>query len=206
MVELGKCHGRMGSKYRAPWDMGMRDSTTIIFFQVIGQTIRLIDCYEKQKEGLEHYIKVLESKPYSYGKHIAPHDIKVRELGTGITRWEKARQLELHLQYLMTCLLWMEFSQFVLLSARYGSTNLIAKICLTLENYRQEFDIKKKIYKSQPLHNWSSHFADSMRYLCVSLAKVKDGASPEDINKRYNEAMYGAGKIGGFFSDGPTNY
>lgn len=41
----------------------------------------------------EHYVKVLEQKPYTYGKHIAPHDIKVQEFGSGLTRIEKARQL-----------------------------------------------------------------------------------------------------------------
>ena len=82
-----------GFKVHTAWDLGVRDSTTIIFFQVIGQTVRIIDCYENNKEGLEHYVKLLESKPYTYGKHIAPHDIAVREFGTGMTRIDKARQL-----------------------------------------------------------------------------------------------------------------
>src|SRR5690606_26118990 len=41
------------------WDIGFRDSTTIIFYQIAGQTIRIIDCYDNNKEGLEHYKSIL---------------------------------------------------------------------------------------------------------------------------------------------------
>src|ERR1044071_9388462 len=80
-------------KVHTAWDIGVRDSTSIIFFQTIGQTVRIIDAYENSKEGLEHYVKVIENKPYSYGRHIAPHDIGVKEWGSGMTRIEKAKQL-----------------------------------------------------------------------------------------------------------------
>ena len=80
-------------KVHTAWDLGVRDSTAIIFFQTIGQTVRIIDCYENSKEGLEHYVKVITNKPYTYGKHIAPHDIQVKEFGSGLTRLEKARHL-----------------------------------------------------------------------------------------------------------------
>jgi hypothetical protein len=60
-----------------------------------------------------------------------------------------------------------------------------------LENYRQEYDHKKKVYKTIPLHDWSSHFADGFRYLAVSLPKTRDSLSPEDLDKRYQNAVYG---------------
>jgi hypothetical protein len=204
---IGQVPWENGFKVHTAWDLGMRDSTTIIFFQVIGQTVRIIDCYENQKEGLEHYVRVLESKPYSYGRHIGPHDIQVREMGTGITRWEKARQLGVTFTMAnnMSIMDGIESVRSAFSKIWVDEVNC-KDLLKALENYRQEFDIKKKVYKSQPLHNWSSHFADSMRYLCVSLAKVRDGASPEDLDKRYNEVYYGMSKPGGFFSDGPTNY
>lgn len=190
--QIGMVPWEAGFKVHTAWDLGVRDSTTIIFFQTIGQTVRLIDCYENTKEGLEHYIKIINNKPYTYGKHIAPHDIKVKEWGTGITRLEKARQLGVTftvagsisivdgIEAVRTTLskIWMDEKQ----------CSLLVK---ALENYRQEYDIKKKVYKSHPLHDWSSHFADCMRYLCISLPKTRDGLSAKDLDKRYNEAMYG---------------
>ena len=62
------------------WDLGYNDPTTIIFFQIIGQTIRIIDCYENNKKGLDHYAKIVLEKPYTYGKHLAPFDIAVHDL------------------------------------------------------------------------------------------------------------------------------
>ena len=38
-----------------------------------------------------------------------------------------------------------------------------------LKNYRKEFDERRGVFKDKPLHDWSSHAADAMRYLCVSL-------------------------------------
>ena len=39
-------------KVHTAWDLGTRDSSVIIFFQTIGQTVRIIDYYEKNKEKL----------------------------------------------------------------------------------------------------------------------------------------------------------
>jgi len=41
------------------------------------------------------------------------------------------------------------------------------------------------------LHNWASHGADAMRYLCLSLPKTRDGLTPEELDKRYREAYFG---------------
>lgn len=182
-----------GFKVNTAWDLGMRDSTSIIFFQTIGQTIRIIDYYENSKEGLEHYIKVLESKPYSYGTHIAPHDIMVRELGTGMSRLEKASQLGIDFIVApnISIIDGIEAARSSFSKIWIDETN--CKLFLkALENYRQEYDSKKKIYKSQPLHDFSSHAADAFRYMCLSLPKIKDGASAQELENRYREAMYGS--------------
>jgi phage terminase large subunit len=176
------------------WDIGVRDSTCIIFFQIIGMTIRIIDCYEKSKEGLEHYAKVLNSKPYQYGKHIAPHDIAVKEWGSGMTRIEKAKQLGI--TFITADNISIEDgieSVRSALSKVWIDEVACAPLIKALENYRQEYDATKKVYKTSPLHDWSSHFADAMRYLCISLAKTRDSLSADELDRRYREAMYSDG-------------
>lgn len=179
-------------KVHTAWDIGVRDSTSIIFFQTIGQTVRIIDCYEKSKEGLEHYVKIINSKPYTYGKHIAPHDIAVKEWSSGMTRIEKAKQLGI--QFITASNISVEDG---IESVRSSFSKIwidevkCKQLLKSLENFRQEYDSKKRVYKGQPLHDWSSHFADSMRYLCISLPKTRDGLSPEELEKRYQDAMYG---------------
>lgn len=179
-------------KVHVCFDLGLRDSTALIFYQTIGQTVRLIDCYENSKEGLEHYIKVIQQRPYTYGKYIAPHDIKVREFTSGMSRLEKARQLGI--PFIVAPDLSIEDGIEAVRSSFskvWIDERNCSPILKALGNYRQEYDIKKKVYKSQPLHDWSSHFADCMRYLCISLPKTRDGLSAEELDKRYNEAMYG---------------
>lgn len=206
--QIGQVPWEPSFKVNTSFDIGVRDSTCIIFFQVVGQTIRIIDCYENSKEGLEHYVKVINSKPYTYGKHIAPHDIKVKEWGSGITRIEKAKQLGLN---------FITANDVAIVDGIEAVRSSLPKIWIddvrcaplikALENYRQEFDSKRKIYKSQPLHDWSSHYADAMRYLCVSLPKTRDGLTAEDLDKRYMEALYGKqSTLPNIFRDDLPNY
>jgi len=174
------------------WDIGVRDSTTIIFYQVVGQVVRIIDCYDNSKEGLEHYIHYLQTKEYTYGKHFAPHDIAVKEWGSGMTRIEKARQLGIKFKTVSNISIedGIESVRSAFSKIWIDQENC-APLLKALENYRQEYDAKRKVYKPTALHDWSSHYADSMRYLCVSLPKTRDGLSAEELDKRYYEAMNG---------------
>lgn len=190
--QIGLVPWESAFKVNTAWDIGVRDSTSIIFFSIIGQTIRIIDCYEKSKEGLEHYIAVLKNKPYIYGKHFAPHDIAVQEWGSGITRIEKAKNLGLTFTVAdnISIVDGIEAVRSTFSKLWIDEKNC-APLIKALENYRQEYDSKKRVYKAKPLHDWSSHFADCMRYLCISLPKTRDGLSPEELDKRYKSAMLG---------------
>lgn len=179
-------------KVNTAWDLGVRDSTSIIFFQQIGQVIRIIDFYENSKQGLEHYTQMLFSKPYQYGHHVAPHDIAVKEFGSGLTRLEKAQQLGIEFIVASNISIadGIECVRSTLPKVWIDDKNCV-QLIKALENYRQEYDVKKQVYKQYPLHNQFSHAADSMRYLCVALPKTSDGLSPEDLDRRYREAYYG---------------
>jgi phage terminase large subunit len=181
-----------GAKVNVAFDIGVRDSTALIFYQVYGAIIRVIDCYESSKEGLEHYINVMKNKPYTYGKYIAPHDIRVREWGSGITRWDKAKSLGITFTIADKYSI-MDGIEKVrsTLSIMYMDQVKCAPLIKALENYRQEYDAKNGVYKSVPLHNFASHYADSLRYLCVSLSKVKDNSDPKELDKRFHEAVLG---------------
>ena len=70
------------------WDLGIGDSTAIWFAQYVGQEIRIIDYYESSGVGLDHYAKILNQRGYVYEQHILPHDVQVKELGSGKSRLE----------------------------------------------------------------------------------------------------------------------
>ena len=200
---IGECPWEPQFKVHLAIDIGVRDMTTIIFFQVIGQTVRIIDTYSNSKLGLEHYAKIIQQKPYQYGKMIAPHDIKVQEWGTGLTRIEKAKSLGIN--FTVAPDLSIE-DGIEAVRSNFNKLWIDQTKCVdlvkALENYRQEWDDKHKVYKRVPLHDWSSHWADAMRYLVISLPKTADGLSARELDARYNKAMYGVGgEMPDFFRD-----
>jgi phage terminase large subunit len=186
------------------WDLGIHDATCIIFFQVIGTSIHVIDCYENTDKGLDHYAKILSQKGYPYGKHIAPHDIQVRELGTGVSRLETSRNLGINFITAPNLPIedGIEAVRAALSSKVWIDETNCSKLLKALENYRREYDSKKKVYKDHPLHDFSSHFSDAFRMLCVSLPKTQDGMSAEELNKIYRQKVYGDNSnLPGIFSD-----
>jgi len=199
--QIGPVPYEIGFKVHTAWDLGVRDSTTIIFFQVIGQAVRIIDCYENSKVGLEHYAKIIAQKDYIYGKHIAPHDIKVKEFGSGMTRIEKAKQLGIKFTVAPSLSIedGIESVRSALSKIWIDSGASCASFIKAIENYRQEYDTKKRTYKNYPLHDWASHWADALRYMCISLPKTRDGLSAEELDSRYHEARYGSQKLPEFF-------
>lgn len=191
--QIGQVPWEAGFKVHTCWDLGMRDYTTILFYQCIGQTIRIIDMYQNSDVGLEHYINVLQSKPYTYGKHIAPHDIRVRDYtGGGLSRWDKAKNLGITFTLApdMTIIDGIE-SVRTTLQKIWIDKEKCGPLLRALRDYRKEYDATKKVYRNNPLHDHNSHTADALRYLCVSLPKTRDGLSPEELDKRYREAYLG---------------
>ncbi len=201
--QIGAVPWECGLQVHTSWDIGVRDSTCIIFFQIAGQVVRIIDYYEKNREGLEHYVNVIKSKPYNYGIHLAPHDIAVKEFGSGMTRIEKARQLGIDFTIANNVSI-MDGIESVrsTVGKVWIDEHACADLIKALENNRQEYDAKRQCYKDNPLHNWASHAADSMRYLCVSQSKLTLDTSPEDLERRYRSAVYGEpDNMPGFFKD-----
>jgi len=195
------------------WDLGVNDPTAIIFFQISGQVVRIIDCYQKSDEGLAHFVNYIKSKDYTYGKHFAPHDIQVREWGTALTRYEQAKRMGLKFTPIIQKkepLIPLEDGIECVrasLSKIWIDEVKCKELIRSLENYRQEYDQKRKVYKPKPLHNWASHFADAMRYLCISLPKTRDGMTSEDIERNYRKAVYGTDmELPEFFRDQTRKY
>jgi hypothetical protein len=169
--QIGQVPWEVGFKVHTAWDLGVRDSTVIIFFQTIGQTVRVIDYYENSKQGLEFYIKILEGKSYSYGKHFAPHDIKVREFTSGMSRIEKAKQLGVNFTVAPDLSIMDGIEAVRSAFSKIWIDEVKCKdLIRALEGYRQEFDIKRKVYKNCPLHDHNSHacFSGDTRVLTRS--------------------------------------
>ena len=151
------------------WDLGIGDSTSIVFAQFIGAEIHIIDYYEASGAGLEHYVKVLQDKGYVYDQHVLPHDVRVRELGTGKSRIEMLEELGIHNIEIAPQLLIDDGIQQVrtMLDKCYFDEVQCEKLIDSLLAYSREWDDNGMTWRMRPKHDWSSHAADSMRYLAI---------------------------------------
>lgn len=154
------------------WDLGIDDSTTIWFVQTAGQELRIIDYYENSGEGLAFYAKVLQEKGYVYGRHFAPHDIEVRELGSGKSRLETARGLGISFKVAPKLSIedGIEAGRNILSKCWFDRTKC-HKGLNALKSYHKEWDEKNKVYRPHPEHDWSSHGADAFRTFAVSFKR-----------------------------------
>lgn len=179
-------------KVHTSWDLGVADPTCIIFFQVIGEIVRIIDYYEQSDRGMDHFARLIAEKGYVYGRHFPPHDIMATESARGLTKREMYKELgvDFSAPVLIGILDGIELVRRTL-SKVWIDDKKCTKLIKALENYRYEWDDRLKRYKSKPLHDWSSHASDAMRYLCTALPNCRKGTSPEELERRYREAMMG---------------
>jgi len=152
------------------WDLGMGDSTSIWVAQLIGTEVRLIDYYENHGVGLDHYVKWIKDNDYLKAEHILPHDVRVRELGTGKSRLEMLEDAGLEVKIAPRMGL-DDGIQAVrrLLPRCWFNVPKVQTGLNCLRNYRRDYDEKRKIFYERPLHDWSSHGSDSFRYLALGL-------------------------------------
>jgi len=150
-------------------DLGVRDSFSIGYFQFYRNEIRCIDYDEFDGEGLSSAIKRMRDKKYTYGTHHAPFDIKVRELGTGVTRWETAQGLGVTYDIVPKTgvqdgidIVRMKLGRFVFDEKK---TEVLRS---RLKRYHKKEDTVLGGFKKDPVHDINSHGADMVRYCCVT--------------------------------------
>lgn len=151
------------------WDLGIGDSTSIWFAQYVGQEVRLIDYYENSGVGLDHYARVLQEKGYVYESHILPHDVQVKELGTGSSRLETLDNLGVRPVEIAPKLNLDDGIQAVrsMLDRCWFDETRCNRGIEALRQYQRDFDEKGRTWRGRPRHDWTSHGADAMRYLAV---------------------------------------
>tara|TARA_Y100001937_G_scaffold27850_1_gene40155 strand:- start:231 stop:1325 length:1095 start_codon:yes stop_codon:yes gene_type:complete len=166
------------SKVNTFWDLGVGDSTSIWFTQNIGRAVHVIDYYEARGEGLPHYCKVLSSKNYLYGEHNAPHDIEVRELGTGKSRREIAWDLGLNFRVVPKLPIEDGIHAAQMLIPRLYFDREKCKYGLEcLRQYHRAYNERTRSFRATPVHDYSSHAADAFRYLAVGLREEGRGVT-----------------------------
>lgn len=179
------------------WDLGWNCPSVIIFYQLIGRKICVIDHYHKSNEDLSHYVHQLNSlselKGYRYGKHFVPHDAKKHELGSGRTRLQILEDLGVK-----TFVLPRSFLNDGIEVVRHSFKRMFidkencSLLLEALENYSRKWDPKAKRYLNKDKENWTNDHCDAFRYMCLSLPYIESGdRSIEEFEKSFQKLVYG---------------
>jgi hypothetical protein len=163
------------------WDLGVADSTVIWFVQTVGRETRIIDVLKGEGVGLDWYAKELQKRDYLWGNHYLPHDVEVRELGTGKSRKEVLAGLGIKATVCPNIPIadGIQAVRMLLPTCWFDKAKCKEGI-EALRMYRREYDDKRQEFKVNPLHDWTSHYADALRYFAVG---HKDKAAPRQLKQ-----------------------
>jgi len=178
------------------WDLGMHDYTAIWFVQQVGRGgIHVIDFYQAQGEGLPHYVQLLHQKGYTYGNHYGPHDLEVRELGTGKSRRETAWNLGLNFRVAPRLPVedGIHAARLLIPRCHFDRDNCRDGL-EALRHYHRAYNERTRQFRDQPVHDWSSHAADAWRTAAICINNATDNQRPPQIqaDMAYNPYEYGA--------------
>jgi len=142
----------------------------MIFVQNVGKEIHIIDCLEDTGESIDYYINKLRNSNYFIEKVFLPHDAQHKRLESNKSIEEQFQEggFRTHITEMIPVgvgeingiqqlrklfpRLWFD---------KENTKNLVK----ALEFYHKEWDEKTKSFREHPKHDWSSDYADAMRYL-----------------------------------------
>jgi hypothetical protein len=169
-------------KTYAAWDLGVGDSTSIWIAQVAGQEIRLMDYIENHGQGLDWYVRELKARNWEKSEMLLPHDVEVRELGTGRSRLEMLREAGLNCTVVPRLPVDDGIASVRRLLPRCWFNKATKQGLDCLRNYRREYDEKRNVFFDKPLHDWSSHGSDAFRYLAIGMDTGSTWSKPLKLN------------------------
>jgi hypothetical protein len=136
--------------------------------------LTLIDIEVGSGAGISHYWSKMKARPYTYGTHYGPHDMKVQEWGTGNTRLQTAARMGLYFEVVpkiavaeginavrsMLPYVWADEEVANRVHGKHAWLD-------AMTFYGREFDERTQTFRNTPRHDWSSHYADMTRYRAV---------------------------------------
>ena len=159
------------------WDLGISDATAIWFWRVGKEGIDVIDYYEGIGLALSHFMDEVEKRGYSYRMHWLPHDARARTLATGTSVLEQATRRwsgKVQIGPGLSVLDGIQAGRALLESGKIRFHSRCEPGLDVLKSYHYQWDEDNKCFSKTPVHDASSHGADSFRYLATT-ARVVTG-------------------------------
>jgi len=167
------------------WDLGVADFMSIIFYQVIGNEVHIIDYYENSGYSFVHYAHVLKDKGYLYGGHYAPHDIKAREMGSlntkesrALSRLEKAAEVGIEFQIIPISTFENGVDNARAILSRCYFNEIKCRLLIThLEQWGRKWNDIVQEYSDFEARNVHTHAGAAFRYMATAVMEETHRAS-----------------------------
>lgn len=166
-------------------DLGWSDDTTMGFYQERPDGIVIGHAHHDNMLPIASYIKYRQDfftrTGHKQGDIWLPHDAKAKSLQTGKSIIDHFRLAKLRpklvpqLDVLDGIAAARKMFPYI-----YINEPECQKLILALKSYHRKYDEEKKIYLSEPVHDWSSHYADKFRYLCIVANQAKARTENDD--------------------------
>lgn len=174
----------------AAMDIGISDQTAVILFQIkrVGEYIApvIIDYMEDNNKDFTHYVEWCRTRctklNLPFKKIFAPHDGKKRdpmlktyedygrEMGVEVVIVPRPHNKNHAIEGMRRMLYLTEFNE----------ENTV-RLLECMADYSKEFDDKADIWKSKPVHNWSSHGVDSYQTMTLAIEQQLVNDRPPEI-------------------------
>ncbi len=162
------------SKVNTFWDMGASDHTAIWLHQRVGLANRFVRYFEGTHTGLRAWWKELEDwlqanqVEAGWGTHFLPHDANAVMQGVEIESQKKlleglgAKNVQI-VDRVNDLATGIDKTRDAMVRDVWMDRTHCAGGIKCLDNYQFEWDDKRGMWKSEPLHNWASHGSDAFR-------------------------------------------
>jgi len=166
-------------------DLGMNDDMVMGFWQAYEDEERCVHAYRNSGEGLEHYVNYantwLTDNDASLGTFSGPHDLRVRELGTGISRKKRLHELGVRKVQVLRKASVNDGIEAVrkMIPKLYIDPVECDFVITGFKNYSKEWDDIRGIWKDKPFHDKHSHPMDMVRYRAMSKLKYREKSKDE---------------------------
>ena len=156
------------------WDIGRRDATACVFFQVGPGAVYVIDYHEEMGTDVPYWAKLLSEKPYTYGDHYFPWDARLTTFAAPRSVIQQFADLKVKGLKIVgeTDAADRIAAGRILLRRAYFSRQRSTQLLDHLRAYHYKWDDKLKVLSRDPEHDFSSHGADAFGYMAVAYREI----------------------------------
>ena len=198
LMDAAEQSGRVGTVPHDPklpvtisMDLGFSDATSVWAWQFPpGGAIHAIWWREWQNTALPEIVRQIRAEAWDITTWILPHDGKVSELGSGRTRKGIMQELGCNVRIAPNQRVRDGIEAVrTLLPKMYFDREQCGDGVEYLKAYRSEYSEQRQVFGLQPLHDFTSHAADSVRYMAVTWHEGLAGRQEKPRYERFNRRM-----------------